>query len=430
MLAVGTYDGAIVGWRRDGAGRFQLGYAFSAHDGSVRCMAMGGRHNDTLVTGGSDEMIRVFSLQAGRQVGTLLHHNATVTALAFAGHTHLLSGAQDGELCFWRAHDWTLVLSMKGHKGSVDTVSVHPSGRVALTVDSTKTLRLWDLTKGRPAFATQLGYESLSIAWLEEGSAYMILSPSTVQLYDGTSGTMRTKLEHKVSDTPLKLHCATYTNTGDAAYVIAGAEGGELIVWNVATGASGSVATGHSGRVKSVGVLPAAAAAASSSSSAGGAGSSDKKDKRPGASLQLMTCGADSVVCVWPLADVLAASGVSGGKASSAALKPLETLTYAKGNRATVATCSIRSSSDAKAATAGGAGGAGGSGSSASAEEASSAAAAAAEDDSDDDAPAPKQKALQKAKAGSGSKPVRPRDDSGEGDRRPKKKRRGSEGGK
>ena len=91
--------------------------------------------------------------------GTLQRHTDSVTALAFAGDTHLLSGGKDGQLLVWRVKDWECVHTLLGHKpGPVTSVAVHPSGKVALSTSRDRSLRLWDLVNG--SAATRLAVES------------------------------------------------------------------------------------------------------------------------------------------------------------------------------------------------------------------------------------------------------------------------------
>jgi protein MAK11 len=40
---------------------------------------------------------------------------------------------------------------------AVTSLSVHPSGKLALSVGTDATLRTWNLVKGRQAYATNLG---------------------------------------------------------------------------------------------------------------------------------------------------------------------------------------------------------------------------------------------------------------------------------
>lgn len=50
-----------------------------------------------------------------------------------------------------------MLRSLKGHKGRVNSVAVHPSGKVALSVGSDRTLRMWDLMRGKGSASTKLG---------------------------------------------------------------------------------------------------------------------------------------------------------------------------------------------------------------------------------------------------------------------------------
>lgn len=123
-VVIGTYDGGLMGWESnfdaDPTGHtLQLTYAFGAHDGSVRALALhdtAGGSGSTLVSGGIDETIRVFNLRRHKEVGSLLEHKAAVTALDFFRGSHLLSGDQSGSVCVWRTSDWLCLDHMRGHK--------------------------------------------------------------------------------------------------------------------------------------------------------------------------------------------------------------------------------------------------------------------------------------------------------------------------
>ena len=82
----------------------------------------------------------------------------SITDLTFPSRSHLISAAEDGTLCVFRARDWAVLRSLKGHKGRVNSVSVHPSGKVALSVGKDRTLYMWDLMRGRRAASMKLGF--------------------------------------------------------------------------------------------------------------------------------------------------------------------------------------------------------------------------------------------------------------------------------
>jgi len=122
-----------------------------------------------------DEHIRMYDLRKRAEVGELLHHKGTITALGFVGSSHLLSGSEDGLVCIWRVYDWSLLHILGGHKGAVTAVALHPSGKLALSTGRDRSLRLWDLVKGRCAYITKLEAVAESVKWSEDGEAYALL---------------------------------------------------------------------------------------------------------------------------------------------------------------------------------------------------------------------------------------------------------------
>jgi hypothetical protein len=166
-VSVGTYEGHLYGWTvksvsgarapsdaaaaAGASGAAALEYAFKAGENPLRAAACGGP-GSALLAVSSEESIIVFDTATRKQVGTLVHHTDTVTALAFPSRATLLSTDKAGTLCIWDCRTWTPALSVRAHKGGVACVAVHPSGRVALTAGTSDggVVRLWDLTKGKP----------------------------------------------------------------------------------------------------------------------------------------------------------------------------------------------------------------------------------------------------------------------------------------
>ncbi len=122
MLSLGTYGGQLFGWKlRDdrsssasssSSAAPSLAYAFEAAEAPIRAAASSGR----ILAASSEDDILVFDVQARKQVGSLVLHTDTVTALAFAGPSALLSGSRDGTIAMWDAQKWTPMLSVRAHK--------------------------------------------------------------------------------------------------------------------------------------------------------------------------------------------------------------------------------------------------------------------------------------------------------------------------
>ncbi|XP_054049183.1 p21-activated protein kinase-interacting protein 1 isoform X2 [Rissa tridactyla] len=115
--------------------------------------------------------------------GALLQHNGTITCLEFYGTSHLLSGAEDGLICIWNTKRWECLKSIKAHKGHVTSLSIHPSGKLALSVGTDKTLRTWNLVEGRSAFIKNLKQNAHIVKWSPDGEKYVTVITNKVDIY-------------------------------------------------------------------------------------------------------------------------------------------------------------------------------------------------------------------------------------------------------
>jgi len=86
----------------------------------------------------------------------------SITHLVFSSRSHLFSASDDGTLCLFHARDWTVLRSLKGHKGRINSIAIHPSGKVALSVGKDRALRMWDLMRGKGVASTKLGQGNIS----------------------------------------------------------------------------------------------------------------------------------------------------------------------------------------------------------------------------------------------------------------------------
>jgi len=139
--------------------------------------------NPILATSGSDEIIRLFDMYQKRELGVVTKHEGTVNMLRFLKRNHLITCSDDGNVCVFDARTWQCLKTLKGHKGAVTALSLHPSGKMALSVGKDKTLRTWNLVKGRSAFTTNIKKIADFVEFSPNGLAYAIGSGSTVDLY-------------------------------------------------------------------------------------------------------------------------------------------------------------------------------------------------------------------------------------------------------
>ncbi|XP_051872474.1 p21-activated protein kinase-interacting protein 1-like [Pristis pectinata] len=183
VVAAGSYQQVLFGYRLPSWRQSwdpEADFTHHAHVASLTTVAV----NDQYVaTGSKDETIQLYNMKKKIDQGSLLHHNGSITCLEFYGKIHLLSGAEDGLICVWDTKKWECLKSIQAHKGHVSSFSVHPSGRLALSVGTDKTLRTWNLIDGKAAFIKSLKQNAHIVLWSPSGDSYVVVTNNQLDIY-------------------------------------------------------------------------------------------------------------------------------------------------------------------------------------------------------------------------------------------------------
>ena len=317
-LTLSSYEGHIVGYRLDPAALSADGtpeqrraaaptaFALKAHDGCVRAVASGGAY---LATCGTDHAISVYNVRKLREQGKLLQQagGASLHCLAFFNDSHLVSGGGDGELCIWRASDWECLLRMKGHKGAVHAIAIHPSGRAALSVAADSKLMLWNLTTGKCNYTTALAEAARLVAMTPDGESYVYDTRRALLLHGLRSGALLHTFPHGGSP-PLSVAFAS------DGLMLSGDDAGTLRAWSVARGECvHTEQRAHERRIKAIAMLPSAAEDAEDAEERGSAKVKCKEEAPR--TFAFATASSDGSVSVWRLT---AASGKKAAKPGAA----------------------------------------------------------------------------------------------------------------
>ncbi|KAM6990060.1 p21-activated protein kinase-interacting protein 1-like [Tautogolabrus adspersus] len=183
-LIAGSYEQVTVGYRVNTDEKewtAAADFTHHAHTASISAVAASERF---VVTGSKDETIQLYDMKKRVEHGALLHHDGTITCLEFYGTSHLLSGGEDGLVCVWSTKKWECLKSIRAHKGRVASLSVHPSGKLALTVGTDKTLRTWNLIDGRSAFIKNIKQNAHIVRWSPDGDKYVVVVNDQMDIYD------------------------------------------------------------------------------------------------------------------------------------------------------------------------------------------------------------------------------------------------------
>ncbi|DAZ93717.1 TPA: hypothetical protein N0F65_009643 [Lagenidium giganteum] len=237
-IVAGTYEGLLYGWQfptnvEANAAvppKIKLIFGYAAHIECIKSVAlMAAKNGKTLVqfliivlTGAVYCMI--YNVDKRVEVGNLMEQKGSITCLEFFGNTHMLSGSADNSICIWRTSDWNCLHILGGHKGEINSIAVHPSGKLAFSVARDRTLRMWNLVKGRIAYIRRLEKEASLVVMSQTGARYALVFGSDVSVFSANAE-LSASLEHKQ-----RINAAVFANDD---YVVCGGEDKHLYVWKV-----------------------------------------------------------------------------------------------------------------------------------------------------------------------------------------------------
>ncbi|KAL6871984.1 WD40-repeat-containing domain protein [Trichoderma novae-zelandiae] len=216
QIVAGSYDRVLHGLTASigakGDAEFADTFLFNAHASAIRCVAVsppsppipGQTQKVLLASGSTDERIQVYNLSAhppskkhknalasvaprpilenakNRELGTLLHHDSTITALRFPTRSKLLSGSDDSTIAITRTRDWSMLSNIKtpkpkahgrptgdtapfgGTPAGVNDFAIHPSMKLMISVGKgERCMRLWNLVTGKKAGVLSFSKELL-----------------------------------------------------------------------------------------------------------------------------------------------------------------------------------------------------------------------------------------------------------------------------
>jgi WD40 repeat protein len=200
----------------------------------------------------ADKSIRLWDVDAGRELKRFIGHSASVWSVAFSpDNTRALSGSADGTVRVWDVDNARELKRFDGHEGLVTAVAFSPDGKKALSGAYDHQVILWDLEKGQELirFPGQLKYVS-SVLFAPDGKLAAIAAQKTVVLWDLESAKELGRLEgHADSITAL-------TFSADGRRLLSASDDGTARLWDVAARKEVGAFKGHTGYVKCAALSP------------------------------------------------------------------------------------------------------------------------------------------------------------------------------
>ncbi|MCJ7695000.1 MAG: hypothetical protein MUO40_06180 [Anaerolineaceae bacterium] len=99
-----------------------------------------------VISGSTDETLRVWDLASGECLRTLHGHTDSVNTIAItADGRQVVSGSGDKTLKVWDLESCKCLCTLEGHTDSVNAIAITPDGRQIVSGGKDKTLCVWDL---------------------------------------------------------------------------------------------------------------------------------------------------------------------------------------------------------------------------------------------------------------------------------------------
>ena len=249
LLATGGTDQTIRLWDPESGRDLKL---LRGHMGAVHALAFS-PNGKLLASGSADTSVRIWELASGRELHAVTSNFGAVRAVAFSADGKMLAaGGNDGSLRFLDSANGKELRSVRGQFGIVFSIAFSPDGTMVATGSSDMQIHLWDLATSRQR-TVLTGHTGAVHAVAFAPVSHLLASASadgTIRLWDVDSGQERLTLTgHKG-----EVYGIAFTVDG-RVLASAGADG-TIRMWDVVSGRERHSLTGHKGPARTVALSP------------------------------------------------------------------------------------------------------------------------------------------------------------------------------
>jgi WD40 repeat protein/serine/threonine protein kinase len=219
-----------------------------------------------IASGDHGGRVKVWDVTTGRELRTITGHTGAVLGLAFSADGRWLASAgADKSMHLWDATTWQRVHSFPPDARELRGVAFSPDSRRLASADAGGVVKIWEVASGRDLFDLQADNQEVRAvafspdgAWLAAASADRV-----VRIWDPATGRQLRELPghrcfvHSVAFSPdLGRYAAEQGRLEPASQLASASGGGEVILWDAATGLKVNEMRGHGNFVKGLAFTP------------------------------------------------------------------------------------------------------------------------------------------------------------------------------
>ncbi|CAG8461370.1 10173_t:CDS:10 [Ambispora gerdemannii] len=122
------------------------------HQGNVKCVGFVGQEGREIISGSSDNTLRIWDTESSKEIGVLEGHESRIWDVSSNKNGSVVSSASgDGTIKLWdmKGSKHICITSLSGHTSDVYTVKFHPGDNHVVSGGYDKIVRLYDVNTGQ-----------------------------------------------------------------------------------------------------------------------------------------------------------------------------------------------------------------------------------------------------------------------------------------
>ncbi|KAF6759191.1 WD40-repeat-containing domain protein [Ephemerocybe angulata] len=223
------------------------------HTGGVTSVVFS-RDGTKVVSGSTDNTIRVWDASTGHVQLVLVGHIGSCTSVAISGDgSQVVSGSDDKTVRTWDARTGTAQRVMFGHTGEVKSVDFSWDGSRVCSGSDDKTVRVWDASTGAVQILEGHTGKLISVAFSRDGGR-IVSGAWDMMIRVWGSSSKKYKLQRVLQGHSNGVWSVAFS--GDGMRIVSGSSDQTGRVWDALTGSVLWSLTGHTSIVTSIAISP------------------------------------------------------------------------------------------------------------------------------------------------------------------------------
>lgn len=242
-IAIGSYNKSITVYRIEMIKDDPIKILFNLNNQSQNKPIISCDITDFfLCTANKYENVKIYSIKKGIDLGTLNGNTGYVSSVLFFKTSHLFTASEDGNINIYTTKNWVLKTTLKLNV-PILSMSIHPSGKLLLTIDKALNLTGWNLISAELLVKKKMPKIAIDVFWNQSGNLFAILRDIKLLIYN-QKGELYSIIKYKK-----KICCATFLKD---KFIVLGTKDKKIIVWDTKKNKEIRQIEFHNNRVKCI----------------------------------------------------------------------------------------------------------------------------------------------------------------------------------